>query len=206
MTRADRHGNGNRLPALDFSGGTWITIAVSVCSVVLAVALGLLGAWGKLGASRVANSVTNAYTTLIRGGTGPRADAAALLWGPAAPQRSRRRHRVVGLHRDQPLHGRGVHHRLHLRRLHDGDVPGGVSRDPARSGRGGSRVRHEPSDRVPPGRVAAARALRAAELREQLARSAEDDGAGVGARSARAGVGIVHGPAARRVSSSASFS
>ena len=47
--------------------GTWITIAISVCSVVLAVALGLLGAWGKLAASRVANSVTNAYTTLIRG-------------------------------------------------------------------------------------------------------------------------------------------
>ena len=47
--------------------GTWITIAVSVCSVILAVALGLLGAWGKLAASRVANSVTNAYTTLIRG-------------------------------------------------------------------------------------------------------------------------------------------
>ena len=47
--------------------GTWITIAISVCSVLLAVALGLLGAWGKLAASRVANSVTNAYTTLIRG-------------------------------------------------------------------------------------------------------------------------------------------
>ena len=47
--------------------GTWITIAVSVCSVLLAVALGLLGAWGKLAGSRVANSVTNAYTTLIRG-------------------------------------------------------------------------------------------------------------------------------------------
>ena len=47
--------------------GTGITIAISVCSVVLAVALGLLGAWGKLAGSRMANSVTNAYTTLIRG-------------------------------------------------------------------------------------------------------------------------------------------
>ena len=47
--------------------GTWITIAISVCSVLLAVAPGLLGAWGKLTASCVANSVTNAYTTLIRG-------------------------------------------------------------------------------------------------------------------------------------------
>ena len=47
--------------------GTLVTIAVSLCSVVLAVILGLLGAWGKLARSRAANSVTGAYTTLIRG-------------------------------------------------------------------------------------------------------------------------------------------
>ena len=47
--------------------GTSITIAVALCSVALAVLLGLLGAWGKLAASRVANAVTGAYTTLIRG-------------------------------------------------------------------------------------------------------------------------------------------
>ena len=47
--------------------GTWITIAVALCSVVLAVVLGLLGAWGKLAASRVANSVTGSYTTVVRG-------------------------------------------------------------------------------------------------------------------------------------------
>ena len=47
--------------------GTSITIAVALCSVALAVLLGLLGAWGKLAASRLANAVTGAYTTLIRG-------------------------------------------------------------------------------------------------------------------------------------------
>ena len=47
--------------------GTSITIAVAVCSLVLAVLLGLLGAWGKLARSRAANAATGAYTTLIRG-------------------------------------------------------------------------------------------------------------------------------------------
>ena len=47
--------------------GTSITIAVAICSVVLAILLGLLGTWGKLAASKVANTVVNAYTTLIRG-------------------------------------------------------------------------------------------------------------------------------------------
>ena len=47
--------------------GTWITIAVALCSVVLAVLLGLLGAWGKIATSRVANAVAGAYTTVIRG-------------------------------------------------------------------------------------------------------------------------------------------
>ena len=47
--------------------GTSATIAVALCSVVLAVLLGLLGAWGKLAVSRVANAVTGAYTTLVRG-------------------------------------------------------------------------------------------------------------------------------------------
>ena len=47
--------------------GTWVTIAVALCSVALAVLLGLLGAWGKLSASRAAQALTSAYTTLIRG-------------------------------------------------------------------------------------------------------------------------------------------
>ncbi len=48
-------------------GGTWITILVALCSVVLAVLLGLLGAWGKLSGSKVANKVAGAYTTVVRG-------------------------------------------------------------------------------------------------------------------------------------------
>lgn len=47
--------------------GTSVTVAVALCSAVLAVFLGLLGAWGKIAPSRTANAVTGAYTTLIRG-------------------------------------------------------------------------------------------------------------------------------------------
>ena len=47
--------------------GTSVTIAVALCSVALAVLLGLLGARGKLSASRAAQAVTSAYTTLVRG-------------------------------------------------------------------------------------------------------------------------------------------
>ena len=47
--------------------GTMITILVSICSVVLSVLFGLLGAWAKLSSSRAANRTANAYTTLIRG-------------------------------------------------------------------------------------------------------------------------------------------
>ena len=47
--------------------GTSITVAVALCSILLAVLLGLLGAWAKLSASRVANLAAESYTTLIRG-------------------------------------------------------------------------------------------------------------------------------------------
>ena len=47
--------------------GTLITIAIALCSVILAVLLGLLGAWAKLSKSRLAQNIGAAYTTLIRG-------------------------------------------------------------------------------------------------------------------------------------------
>jgi histidine transport system permease protein len=47
--------------------GTSVTVAVALCSILIAVFLGLLGAWGKLATSKVANGFANAYTTLIRG-------------------------------------------------------------------------------------------------------------------------------------------
>ena len=47
--------------------GTMVTVAVALCSVVFAVVMGLLGAWGKLSDSIVANKICDAYTTLIRG-------------------------------------------------------------------------------------------------------------------------------------------
>jgi histidine transport system permease protein/arginine/ornithine transport system permease protein len=47
--------------------GTWVTVTVSIASILLAVLLGLLGAWAKLSASRVAQAAAGAYTTLVRG-------------------------------------------------------------------------------------------------------------------------------------------
>ena len=47
--------------------GTLVTISVAVCSVVLAVVLGLIGAWGKLSSSPAAQRICGGYTTLVRG-------------------------------------------------------------------------------------------------------------------------------------------
>lgn len=47
--------------------GIRITVALSLMSLLVAVVLGLLGAWAKLSASRSARRIAEAYTTLIRG-------------------------------------------------------------------------------------------------------------------------------------------
>lgn len=47
--------------------GTLVTVAVALCSLALAVVLGLLGAWAKLSKSRAARATGQAYTTLVRG-------------------------------------------------------------------------------------------------------------------------------------------
>ncbi|MEP5759092.1 MAG: ABC transporter permease subunit [Litoreibacter sp.] len=47
--------------------GLLMTIALSLCSIALALALGLLGAAGKLSENRVANKISGAYTTIVRG-------------------------------------------------------------------------------------------------------------------------------------------
>ena len=47
--------------------GAGVTVLVGLCSLVIAVVFGFLGAWAKLSKSLVANKFANAYTTLIRG-------------------------------------------------------------------------------------------------------------------------------------------
>lgn len=47
--------------------GTLVTIRLAVMSVLVAVVLGLLGAWAKLSKSSVAQRLAGVYTTLIRG-------------------------------------------------------------------------------------------------------------------------------------------
>jgi His/Glu/Gln/Arg/opine family amino acid ABC transporter permease subunit len=47
--------------------GLKITVALSVSSLIVAVTLGLLGAWAKLSASRTARRIADLYTTLVRG-------------------------------------------------------------------------------------------------------------------------------------------
>jgi His/Glu/Gln/Arg/opine family amino acid ABC transporter permease subunit len=59
---------------LDLKGYGWmlrdgleVTLVVGVCSLLVAVVMGLLGAWGKLSSSPVARGAAGTYTTVIRG-------------------------------------------------------------------------------------------------------------------------------------------
>jgi His/Glu/Gln/Arg/opine family amino acid ABC transporter permease subunit len=59
---------------LDFQGygwvfwaGTKITLLVGLSAAPIVLALGLLGAWGKLAANPIARSIAGAYTTIVRG-------------------------------------------------------------------------------------------------------------------------------------------
>jgi His/Glu/Gln/Arg/opine family amino acid ABC transporter permease subunit len=59
---------------LDLKGYEWvfweglrITLAVGVCALVLAILMGLLGAWAKLGHLRAARTAANTYTVVVRG-------------------------------------------------------------------------------------------------------------------------------------------
>lgn len=59
---------------LDFQGygwvfwaGTKITLLVGLSAAPLVLALGLLGAWGKLAGNPIARAVAGAYTTIVRG-------------------------------------------------------------------------------------------------------------------------------------------
>lgn len=47
--------------------GTWMTVKLSICSLLLSVLLGLLGASAKLSSSKFLNFPATVYTTLIRG-------------------------------------------------------------------------------------------------------------------------------------------
>ncbi|TAN30562.1 MAG: ABC transporter permease [Castellaniella sp.] len=47
--------------------GTWVTIQLALLSLVVAVVLGLMGAWAKLSNAWLPRMVATAYTTLIRG-------------------------------------------------------------------------------------------------------------------------------------------
>lgn len=47
--------------------GAKLTVLVGLCSMVISILLGLLGAWGKLARSRLANAVAGTYTTIVRG-------------------------------------------------------------------------------------------------------------------------------------------
>jgi His/Glu/Gln/Arg/opine family amino acid ABC transporter permease subunit len=59
---------------LDFQGygwvfwaGTKITLLVGLSAAPVVLALGLLGAWGKLAGNPIAQSLAGAYTTIVRG-------------------------------------------------------------------------------------------------------------------------------------------
>ena len=47
--------------------GVQLTIAVAICSMAVAMVLGLVGAWGKLTEARAARLAAETYTTVVRG-------------------------------------------------------------------------------------------------------------------------------------------
>jgi His/Glu/Gln/Arg/opine family amino acid ABC transporter permease subunit len=47
--------------------GAQLTILVGLCSMVIAVVLGLLGSWARITRNRAANILAGVYTTLVRG-------------------------------------------------------------------------------------------------------------------------------------------
>jgi len=47
--------------------GLQVTLSVGVLSLGVAVLMGLIGAWGKLSKSKIANTLAGTYTTVIRG-------------------------------------------------------------------------------------------------------------------------------------------
>lgn len=47
--------------------GLWLTIAVGLSSMLLAIVLGLIGSWAKLSRNRLANFLADTYTTVVRG-------------------------------------------------------------------------------------------------------------------------------------------
>lgn len=50
-----------------FWEGVQVTLMVGVCAAVVAVLMGLIGAWAKLSSSRAARLVAGGYTTIVRG-------------------------------------------------------------------------------------------------------------------------------------------
>ena len=119
-------------------GITW-TIVIAVLAIALACVLALLGALGRLSRNAVAVGLTSFYTSFFRGT--PLIVQLFLIY-LALPQ--------IGIALGDPLgrppHARRPHRRCHragaeLRRLHDGDLPGGhpVGRPRSVRGRGGDR-------------------------------------------------------------------
>ncbi|MCW9050753.1 MAG: ABC transporter permease subunit, partial [Motiliproteus sp.] len=47
--------------------GAWITFQLAVCSLVVGLVFGILGAAAKLSSSKIANAIGNGYTLFIRG-------------------------------------------------------------------------------------------------------------------------------------------
>lgn len=59
---------------IDLKGYGWmlwaglaVTLEVGICAAIVAMLMGLLGAWGKLSKSPVARTIANIYTVIVRG-------------------------------------------------------------------------------------------------------------------------------------------
>ena len=174
--------------------GAWLTIQISICSYLVGMVLGLLGAGAKLSHSRVLRWIADIYTTIVR--AVPELLLIILIYytGTSALKqllvidRPRRRGRC------QPLRRGRCGAWLHRWRLHDGGLP---RRHPCRAkGADGSRPRlwHVRDDAFSPYPLPAADALCAAGPEQSLA----GDDQGQLARSASSGTTSCSSPASRR--------
>ena len=47
--------------------GSWLTVQLALASLVIAIALGMVGALAKLSKSRISRGIAGGYTTIVRG-------------------------------------------------------------------------------------------------------------------------------------------
>ena len=164
-------------------GGIWITILVSVLSIIFATVLAILGALGRLSTNPVTYAIASLYVSLVPGT--PLLVQIFFVYY-ALPQAG------IVAPADPDRHPRP---RPQLRRVHDRDLPRRHPGRSARPERGGAGARHARVAYVSPDRPAAGGPDRDAGDRQRVHR--DDQGQLRSSRSSRSTRAPVAGPARR---------